>query len=147
MKINNLNKIYILTVIILLALLLKAGYNVCKERGMLIFNKEKKKEMLIKTEKFGWLATTGAGEEYPMEIVSGSFIASDSSLQWIPSGEILKSGWGNGNGVWVVGEELKKVPERMEITWFSYAENKFFTELLQSSIQENRYQDSFLLFQ
>lgn len=82
-----------------------------------------------------------------MEIVSGSFIASDSSLQWIPSGEILKSGWGNGNGVWVVGEELKKVPERMEITWFSYAENKFFTELLQSSIQENRYQDSFLLFQ
>lgn len=48
MKINNLNKIYILTVIILLALLLKAGYNVCKERGMLIFNKEKKKEMLKK---------------------------------------------------------------------------------------------------
>ncbi|WP_427873657.1 DUF2931 family protein [Flavobacterium sp. MMS24-S5] len=127
MKINSLNKVYILIVIILLALLLKAGYNICKERGMLIFNKEKKKEMLIKTEKFGWLATAGAGEEYPMEIVSGSFIASDGSSQWIPSREILKSGWGNGNGVWVVGDELRKVPERMEITWFSYAENKFFS--------------------
>ncbi|MBZ4044763.1 DUF2931 family protein [Flavobacterium hibisci] len=83
--------------------------------------------MLIKTEKFEWLAAAGASEEYPMEIVSGGFIASDNSTQWIPSGEVLKAGWGNGNGVWVVGDELRKVPERMVLTWLSYAENKFFT--------------------
>ncbi|MCP2029029.1 hypothetical protein L1276_004208 [Flavobacterium sp. HSC-32F16] len=139
MKINNLNKIYILIVITLLVILLKDVYNVCKESGMLIFNKEEKKEMLIKTEKFGWLAAAGAGEEYPMEIVSGSFIASDGSAQWIPSREVLKAGWGNSNGSWVVGDELRKVPERMILTWLSYAENKFFTgefELPQQKMYE-----------
>lgn len=83
-------------------------------------------KMLEKTEKFEWLASAGASEEYPMEIVNGSFIASDGSTQWIPDGEYLKSGWGNGNGVWSVGDQIRKIPERMEVTWFSYAENKFF---------------------
>jgi len=88
---------------------------------------KKDNQMLEKIEKFEWLASAGASETSPMEIVRGSFIASDGSSQWIPNGEYLKAGWGNGNGVWAVGDEMRKVPERMELTWFSYTENKFFT--------------------
>jgi hypothetical protein len=88
---------------------------------------KKDDEMLTKIEKFEWLASAGASETSPMEIVRGSFIASDSSTQWIPNGEYLQAGWGNGNGVWAVGEDMRKVPERMQLTWFSYTENKFYT--------------------
>lgn len=88
---------------------------------------KKDDKMLTKIEKFEWLASAGASETSPMEIVRGCFIASDSSTQWIPNGEYLQAGWGNGNGVWAVGEDMRKVPERMELTWFSYTENKFYT--------------------
>jgi len=128
MKINSLNKIYILIVIILLAVLLKAGYDICKERGMLIFNKEKKKEMLTKIEKFEWLAETSADETCPAEVVNGSFILSDNTAAWIPSGQYLNDSWGaSSSGTMVVGDDKKKIPERMQIAWFSYAENKFFS--------------------
>ncbi|MCV9929779.1 DUF2931 family protein [Flavobacterium sp. LS1R49] len=99
----------------------------------------KKEEMLVKTEKFEWLAETSGDESCPVEVVQGNFILSDGNTVWIPSGQYLSGNWGASSGTMVVGDDLKKVPERMKITWFSYAENKFYTgdfELPQKKIYD-----------
>ncbi|MCV9929778.1 DUF2931 family protein [Flavobacterium sp. LS1R49] len=95
--------------------------------------------MLVKTEKFEWLAETSGDESCPVEVVQGNFILSDGNTVWIPSGQYLNGNWGASSGTMVVGDDLKKVPERMKITWFSYAENKFYTgdfELPQKKIYD-----------
>ncbi|WP_394772868.1 DUF2931 family protein [Flavobacterium sp.] len=145
MKINFLNKIYILIAVTLFVLMLfKMGYNAWeeKEKPLLYYfsNKEKQKEMLIKIEKFEWFAETSGDESCPVEVISGSFILSDKTEGWIPSGQYLNDSWGSSSsGTMVVGDDKKKVPERMKITWFSYAENKFFSgdfELPQKEIYD-----------
>jgi hypothetical protein len=129
MKINILNRFYLLIVIILLSTL---GYNLWKEKQIPLFyyflNKEKQNKMLVKIEKFEWLAETSADETCPVEVINGSLILSDKTDVWIPSGQYLNDSWGSSSsGTMVVGDDKKKVPERMKITWFSYAENKFFS--------------------
>lgn len=100
---------------------------------LLIFLSSCKKEqkeqkiMNVKTEKFEWLAETSGDESCPVEIVEGSFILSDGNTVGIPSSQYLNDNWGAcSSGIMVVGDDMKKVPEHMEITWFSYAENKFY---------------------
>ncbi|WDF65472.1 DUF2931 family protein [Flavobacterium sp. KACC 22763] len=132
MKINSLNKLYLLIAIVLSLLLLsRLGYDLWKEKEIPLtyyfLNTEKQKEMLTKIEKFEWLAETSADETCPVEVVYGSFILSDNTTAWIPSEQYLNDSWGaSSSGTMVVGDDKKKVPERMQITWFSYAENKFF---------------------
>ncbi|TDW44268.1 DUF2931 family protein [Flavobacterium sp. 270] len=101
--------------------------------------KKQEKDMFVKIEKFEWSSAVSADECYPMRVINGSFILSDSTSVWIPSREILRGTWGFSNSSYVVGEDNKKVPESMEITWFSYTENKFYTgdfELPQKKIYE-----------
>ncbi|WP_310554549.1 DUF2931 family protein [Flavobacterium sp.] len=85
------------------------------------------KEDIIQSEKFEYLAETGADESAPMEIVDARFICSDQSTVFIPAGQFLENSWGSsGSGIMAVGEDRKRVPEKMELTWFSYAEDKFY---------------------
>lgn len=132
MKLNFLNKIYTLIAVTLFMLLLfKIGYNLWKEKETPILyyflNKEKQTEMLVKIEKFKWLPETGGDITCPVDIVNGSFILSDDDSVWIPNQEYLNGSWGASSGTMAVGDAKKKVPERMKLTWFSYAENKFFS--------------------
>jgi Protein of unknown function (DUF2931) len=87
---------------------------------------KKENPIMYKTEKFEWLAQTSADAYCPVEIMDARFICSDKSTIFIPTGEYLNGIWGSGSGVMDVGEDRKKVPEQMEITWFSYAEDKFY---------------------
>lgn len=138
---NNLNNIYIALIIILLSIV---GYNLWQEKGTELFyyflSDKKQKEMLVKTEKFEWLAEVGADLTAPMEVVHGDFVDSKGESQWIPSGEYLGNNrWEDGGGKYVVGDEKRRIPERMSITWFSYAEDKFYTgdfELPQKKIYD-----------
>ncbi|MFB9078704.1 DUF2931 family protein [Flavobacterium procerum] len=138
---NYLNKIYIALVIILLAFV---GRKLWQEKGTELFyyflSDKKQKEMLVKTEKFEWLANVGADLTAPMEVVHGDFTDSKGESQWIPSGEYLGNNrWEDGGGIYVVGNEKRRIPERMSITWFSYAEDKFYTgdfELPQKKIYD-----------
>jgi len=105
-----------------------------------IYSCKKEEKMFTKVQKFEWLAQVGADITAPMEVVHGSFIDSEGESQWIPSGEYLGNNrWGDGGGVWVVGDEKRRIPERINITWFSYTENKFYTgdfELPQKKIYD-----------
>lgn len=138
---NYLNKFYIGLTMILLTI---TSYNLWQEKGTELFyyflSDKKQKEMLVKTEKFEWLAQVGADLTAPMEVVYGDFTDSKGESQWIPSGEYLGNNrWEDGGGIYVVGDEKRRIPERMSITWFSYAEDKFYTgdfELPQKNIYD-----------
>jgi hypothetical protein len=76
--------------------------------------------------KFDWLATESAPKNYPMEIVRGYFIAPDGYSLYIPNEKTIHYGWGSMVSSHVVGPDLKPLPSRLEIEFFSYTENVFY---------------------
>ena len=107
------------------------GHDLWQEKGTQLFyyfkSKKEQKEMMTKFESFEWLAETSGDVSCPVEVIYGSFIMSDGSTGFIPSGQYLNGDWGiTGSGTMSVGEDRKKVPDSLKIVWFSYAENKFF---------------------
>jgi len=78
--------------------------------------------------KFGWDATESAPEHYPMEIIRGTFIYKGEAERglYIPSGGTLVDGWGNAVSSHVTGDKYKPLPDRLTITFFSYAEKQFY---------------------
>ncbi|MGD9202733.1 MAG: DUF2931 family protein, partial [Chitinispirillia bacterium] len=76
--------------------------------------------------RFDWLATECAHERFPIEIVSGDFIFKDGSSFYIPDGYISYKGWGKEGATHIAGADLKPIPAKLYIHWFSYAENKFY---------------------
>ena len=78
--------------------------------------------------KFEWDATESAPKLYPMEIIKGNFIYKDEAELglYIPSGGTLIDGWGNPVSSHVTGEKFKALPDRLIITFFSYAEKQFY---------------------
>lgn len=77
---------------------------------------------------FEWGATESAPSHYPMEIIHGNFVYHGENEQglYIPSGGTLKAGWGNPISSHSVGERYKRLPDRLKITFFSYAEKQFY---------------------
>ncbi len=80
-----------------------------------------------KATEFDWHATESAPEGYPMEIRRGTFYykGEDHGL-YIPSGGTLYAGWGQMNSMHVTGSDKKPLPDRVEVTFFSYAEKQFY---------------------
>jgi hypothetical protein len=76
--------------------------------------------------RYDWLATECAHEIFPIQIVGGDFIFKDGSSFYIPDGIISNRGWGEEGATHVAGADLKPLPVKLYIHWFSYAENKFF---------------------
>lgn len=78
--------------------------------------------------KFNWLASESAPKGYPMQIISGSFYDKHGEAYIIPARKKINDGWGTEVSIHVVGEEEKSLPIRLDILYFSYAENSFFEE-------------------
>ena len=77
--------------------------------------------------EFKWYATESAPEHYPMEIRQGTFYYKDQNQGlYIPSGGTLNTGWGRMISSHVTGAEKKPLPDRVEVTYFSYAEKQFY---------------------
>ena len=77
-------------------------------------------------KKFEWRPTANAPKNYPAEIISGNFYLEDSTSIYIPSGHALISGWGNTGARHIVGEDFKAIPNKFDIKWVSYLEQKFY---------------------
>jgi len=45
---------------------------------------------------------------------------------YIPDHKIVNNGWAQINSTHVVGDELTPVPTKLALTWFSFAEDKFY---------------------
>ncbi|WP_457288889.1 DUF2931 family protein [Pedobacter sp. UYP24] len=81
-------------------------------------------------KKFEWLPTECAPELYPTIIASASFIFPDGQRAPIMGTDPIKNGWGEDGTTSVIGDDQKPVPVKLEITWLSYTESKFYSGLL-----------------
>lgn len=78
------------------------------------------------TDKFKLSAAPCAAQGYPMTIQFGAFVRSDGKTFKVPSGHSLEGDWGLSSIGWAVGDEFQAVPEKLEILYFSYLEDKFY---------------------
>ena len=77
-------------------------------------------------EEFAWLPTECAPRGYPMEIVRGDLVFADGSSVYIPDKKVFHNGWGEIGSTHIVGAETRPVPVTLDLTWFSYTEDKFY---------------------
>lgn len=80
--------------------------------------------------EFVWLATESAPKNFPMQIMRGSsfiYYGSESDGLYIPSGGTLYRGWGSAISSHVVGPDLKPLPHKLVITFYSYLEDTFYS--------------------
>lgn len=76
--------------------------------------------------KFDWMANESAPDDVVMQVIRGDFRYSEGGGLYIPNLVILHNGWGKGRSNHVVGSDLKPIPNRLDITFFSYLENHFY---------------------
>ena len=79
-------------------------------------------------DKYDWQATESAPKGYPMQVVSGTlFYRGEDHGLYVPDRvPALQPGWGVGRSSHITGPDFKPLPDRLEITFFSYTENQFY---------------------
>ncbi len=77
-------------------------------------------------KKYDFTVAACAPNLYPAEIIDGAFSLVDGTSQYIPSGAVLKTGWGGLTPTHISGPDLKALPVRFNLTWVSYVEKKFY---------------------
>lgn len=77
--------------------------------------------------RFYWTATESAPKKYPMRIIDGTFYyhGEDGGL-YIPTAASINPNWGTGRSSHVVGEDFKALPDRVDVSFFSFTENKLY---------------------
>jgi len=97
----------------------KDNTNTTKPSTMNVFKKDK---------SYDWSPTESAPENYPIAVHSGTFFLNNSHVASIPDGgRTVQNGWGKQGSMWVVGDDVKPIPDRLNLTWLSYTENTFYT--------------------
>jgi len=98
--------------------------------------------------KFEWSATECGPEGYPMEIIKGTFLfKGEEHGLYIPDGGTLNGDWGDPTSSH--GSIKHTLPDRLEITFFSYTEKQFYrgefdlpydriVELFQKGLKEQK---------
>ncbi len=77
--------------------------------------------------KFHWLATESAPKNYPMRIISGAFyFHNEKGGLYVPTAAAINPHWGTGRSTHVVGADFKPLPDRLDIRFFSFTENKLY---------------------
>ena len=85
--------------------------------------------MSAEQTRFDWRASDSAPEHYAMKIISGTlrFHGSPNGAgTYVPGGGVISHGWGLGDSTHVTGEALKPLPDKLDITFFSYLEDQFY---------------------
>lgn len=77
--------------------------------------------------KYAWTPTESSPLLYPMNIYKGQLYLEDGSSVYIPCSGISHTGWGYSGSSHTQGDDLKAVPVKLEVTWASFLENKFYT--------------------
>lgn len=80
-----------------------------------------------KVTNFRWYAVATAPRDYPMKVISGTFyFKGENSGIGIPSGGTIHTGWGESASVYVGGDRIPPLPDRVKVEFYSYAENQFY---------------------
>lgn len=78
-------------------------------------------------QKYEWLPTESSPLLYPMNIYKGYLRLEDGSSVYIPCSGVSHIGWGFGGSTHTQGDDLKAIPIKLEVTWASFLENKYYT--------------------
>jgi hypothetical protein len=88
---------------------------------------QEKKENGHMKETFEWNPGIGCAKFYPMESYKCNFVFADGSAVGPVSSDFPTGLWGEQDGGSFVGDNFKPIPERLDVTWLSFTENKFYT--------------------
>jgi hypothetical protein len=78
------------------------------------------------TPMFDWIPTESAPKRFPMRLLRGDLFFADGKSIYVPDQRDVSNGWGRRGSIHIVGDELKPVPVRLELEWFSYTEDRFY---------------------
>jgi hypothetical protein len=81
---------------------------------------------MVHMDKFEWLASNSAPAGAPMSIRAGAFFYAGGGSLYIPPAT-LHEGWGTAGSIHLVGEDTKPLPDRVEVTFMSYLENRLYS--------------------
>lgn len=76
--------------------------------------------------EFDWLPSESAPINSPMIVVSGKFSFANGKGANVPSGKIISHGWGESVSTHVIGPEFKPLPNKLNIVFYSFLEDKFY---------------------
>jgi hypothetical protein len=79
-----------------------------------------------KMKTFNWDASACAPLMHPIELYSGNFYYENGESSYIRVGAIEHGNWGEPSRHITAGGGSSIVPVRLDITWLSYTENKFY---------------------
>ncbi len=85
--------------------------------------------MSAEQTRFDWSASDSAPQYYAMKIISGTLCfhgSANGAGTYVPGGGVISHGWGLLNSIHVSGEALKPLPDKLDITFFSYLEDQFY---------------------
>lgn len=85
--------------------------------------------MSAEQTRFDWSASDSAPEYFAMKIISGTLRyhnAPSGAGDNVPGGGVISHGWGLLNSIQVTGEALKPLPDKLDISFFSYMEDQFY---------------------
>jgi hypothetical protein len=77
-------------------------------------------------DKFDWNATDCAPEFFLMQIIKGDLYFPDGKSIYVPDTRSVHKGWGTMVSSHIGNPDPKPLPNRLDITFFSYAENEFY---------------------
>ena len=81
----------------------------------------------MENQKYAWIASPSAPEEYPMEIYKGALISEDYAYTFDSIWGIMNPGWGNAAGMMCAANYPAHLPHLLKMTWYSYIEKKYYT--------------------
>lgn len=61
-----------------------------------------------------------------MHLLLGRLLTSNGTVVAVPDHRDVSNGWAALGSTHIVGEQFKPVPSRLELEWFSYAEDRFY---------------------
>lgn len=78
-----------------------------------------------RVDRYEWLASNSGPKGCPMKVIAGDFYFPEGGSLYIPKASV-HAGWGKEVSLHVVGDPLKPVPDRMQVLFFSYLEDKLY---------------------
>ena len=81
------------------------------------------------TDRFEWLPALSAPAAYPITVLAGA-LSGPSEQDYTSSLAgfgVIAVGWGQGGGVAAIGPDLRSVPDKLAVTWYSFMEDKFYS--------------------
>jgi hypothetical protein len=77
-------------------------------------------------DRYDWLSGRSAPPFCPMEIESSYFFYKGGGIIYVPPGQFEEHNWSSSSALDIVGPDLKRLPERLKVTYYSYWEDKIY---------------------